>query len=147
MFSGIPDGKPGTAVEATGRQTSAQCQDKLFNSWVHPNKLPCEGVRTSFWKCVSRSWRALFLGCCEGVSCFGWEGEPDGFEIPLGGCISMFMPFPETDLEYFGASCALGMKFKDDACPTLSKRIRSRNCRVTVYRENTRSAQCNPITL
>lgn len=83
----------------------------------------------------------------KGVSCFGWEGGPDGFEIPLGGCISMFMPFSETDLEYFGASCALSTKFRDGACPTLSKHIKFRNSRITVCEENHYRFQCNPITL
>lgn len=52
----------------------------------------------------------------KGVSCFGWEGGRDGFESPLGGCISRLMPFPKTDVGYFGASCALRMKFRDGAC-------------------------------
>lgn len=71
-----------------------------------------------------------FWDAAKGVSCFGWEGKPDNFEILLGGCVSMFMPLPKTHLKHFGASCALRPYL-----PSSWRVCEVRKCRVTVHGE------------
>lgn len=93
MFFGIADGKPG-AVKKHRSQTSAQCPDGLCNSWSGPGRgwvlAPGRGAQGI----------GSFGDAAEGLPRIGWQrGRTRWFEIPPGGCTSMFMPFPKTDLE------------------------------------------------